>query len=173
MSAKSQYLLGFNEPDHKEQANLTAAQAAIMWKEVEKNEVGKVLVSPAVANLNWLDQVFHECHDCRVDHISIHVYDWNCNAHHAMKNLLHALDRFHKPIWLTEFACPRTTSANEQLRYMKEILPLLEGALYLFLYAGFASRWMVAGNFVDQSASLLKPYSTELTPLGHYYNFIH
>ena len=111
-----------------------------MWKEVEKNGVGKVLVSPAVTNLNWLDQVFHECHDCRVDHISIHVYDWNCIAHHAMKTLLHSLDRFHKPIWLTEFACPRTTSANEQLRYMKEILPLLEGALYLFLFSWFASR---------------------------------
>ena len=41
ISAKSQYLLGFNEPDHKEQANLIASQAVIMWKEVEKNGVGK------------------------------------------------------------------------------------------------------------------------------------
>jgi hypothetical protein len=58
ISVKSHYLLGFNEPDHKVQANLTAAQAAIMWKEVEKNEVGKVLVSPAVTDIHCLEQFF-------------------------------------------------------------------------------------------------------------------
>ena len=174
ISVKSQYLLGFNEPDHKVQANLTAAQAAIMWKEVEKNGVGKVLVSPAVTNIHWLEQFFHECHNCRVDHVAIHIYDWNCNVHRVMSKLKQAWDRFHKPIWLTEFACPRTTSANEQLRFMREILPLLEAAPYVFRYAWFASRWMVQGDYVDKSASLLKPYSADLTPLGHYYNnFIH
>jgi hypothetical protein len=39
-----------------------------MWKEVEKNGVGKVLVSPAVTDIHWLEQFFHECHNCRVDH---------------------------------------------------------------------------------------------------------
>jgi hypothetical protein len=53
---------------------------------------------------------------------------------------------------------------------MREILPLLEAAPYVFRYPWFASRWMVAGVYVDKSASLLKPYSAELTPLGHYYN---
>jgi hypothetical protein len=42
---------------------------------------------------------------------------------------------------------------------MREILPLLEAAPYVFRYAWFASRWMVAGVYVDKSASLLKPYS--------------
>ncbi len=52
----SKYLLGFNEPNFISQANLTPAQAAAMWPNLEKiaTDKGLELVSPAV---NW-------CGDC-------------------------------------------------------------------------------------------------------------
>ncbi|XP_063412078.1 uncharacterized protein LOC134694901 [Mytilus trossulus] len=175
VSANTQYLLGFNEPDHPEQGNLTAAQASVMWKELEKHAAGKILVSPAVTSLDWLQQFFQHCHNCRVDHIAVHLY--RCEAHQIMAFVKQAWDRFHKPIWLTEFACPHTTSENDQLRMMREILPLLESAPYVFRYAWFASRWLKHvsdGAWVDISASLIKENTSELSALGHYYNnFMH
>ncbi|CAG2234108.1 Thymocyte nuclear protein 1 [Mytilus edulis] len=157
ISANAHYLLGFNDPDRRDQANLSASQAAVMWKELEANAVGKILVSPAVSSLDWLQQFMQQCHNCRVDHVAVHVF--NCNAHEIMRILKQAWDRFEKPIWLTEFACPHTTSANDQLRLMREILPLLESAPYVYRYAWFASRWMKhldGGNTVDISATLIK-----------------
>ncbi|VDI44261.1 Hypothetical predicted protein [Mytilus galloprovincialis] len=175
VSNDSHYLLGFNEPDHHEQSNLTVAQATVMWKELEKHAAGKTLVSPAVTNLNWLQQFLQHCHNCRVDHVAVHIY--RCDAHQIMAFLKQAWDRFHKPIWLTEFSCPHTTSENDQLRMMREILPLLESAPYVFRYAWFASRWLKHasdGAWVDISATLIKENTSELSALGHYYNnFMH
>ncbi|CAC5355701.1 unnamed protein product [Mytilus coruscus] len=169
ISANSQYLLGFNEPDHHEQSNLKVPQASVMWKEVEKHAAGKTLVSPAVTDINWLEQFLQHCHNCRVDHVAFHIY--NCNAHRIMTKLKQLWDRLHKPIWLTEFACPHTTSPNEQLRLMREILPLLESAPFVFRYAWFTSRWVFHNHtFVDGSTSLMKENSAELSALGHYYN---
>ncbi|XP_063411537.1 uncharacterized protein LOC134694455 [Mytilus trossulus] len=175
VSNDSHYLLGFNEPDHHEQSNLTIAQATVMWKELEKHSAGKILVSPAVTDLNWLQQFLQNCHNCRVDHVAVHIY--RCDAHQIMAFLKQAWDRFHKPIWLTEFSCPHTTSENDQLRMMREILPLLESAPYVFRYAWFASRWLKHasdGAWVDISATLIKENTSELSALGHYYNnFMH
>ncbi|XP_063411611.1 uncharacterized protein LOC134694528 [Mytilus trossulus] len=170
ISSQAQYLLGFNEPDHHDQSNLTVAQAVVMWRELEKHASGKILVSPAVTNLNWLQHFLHQCHNCRVDHVAVHIY--RCDAHQIMTKLKQTWDKFHKPIWLTEFACPHTTSVNYQLRLMREVLPLLESAPYVFRYAWFVSRWLHHndGNWVDGSASLMKENSAELSTLGHYYN---
>ncbi|XP_063412054.1 uncharacterized protein LOC134694878 [Mytilus trossulus] len=175
ISANAHYLLGFNDPDRRDQANLSASQAAVMWKELEANAVGKILVGPAVSSLDWLQQFMQQCHNCRIDHVAVHIF--NCNANEIMRLLKQAWDRFEKPIWLTEFACPHTTSANDQLRLMREILPLLESAPYVYRYAWFASRWMKhldGGNTVDISATLIKENTVELSALGHYYNnFMH
>ncbi|XP_063417529.1 uncharacterized protein LOC134700089 [Mytilus trossulus] len=170
ISTNAQYLLGFNEPDHHKQSNLTVAQAVSMWKEVEKKAAGKILVSPAVTNLNWLQQFIHQCHNCRIDHVAVHAY--RCDAHQLIAYLKDAWNRFHKPIWLTEFACPHTTSVNEQLRFMKDALPLLDAAPYVFRYSWFTSRFIHhnEGTWVDASASLMKEHSAELSVLGHYYN---
>jgi len=170
ISSNAKYLLGFNEPDHKGGSNLTVAQAVGMWKEVEKKAAGKILVSPAVTNLHWLQQFLHQCHNCRVDHVAVHAY--RCDAHQLMAYLKDTWNRFHKPIWLTEFACPHTTSVNEQLRFMKDALPLLEAAPYVFRYSWFTSRFIHhnEGTWVDASASLMKENSAELSVLGHYYN---
>ena len=45
-------VLGFNEPNHKQQADLSAQQAAAMWPRLERaaaNGDARVLVSPAAA----------------------------------------------------------------------------------------------------------------------------
>ncbi|XP_071170381.1 uncharacterized protein [Mytilus edulis] len=173
------YVLGFNEPNHPEQVNMTPHTAAKHWQAIETRAPGKVLVSPAAApcghcqydTIAWLDEFFRNCTGCRVDHIATHAY-W-CNADKIMSFLKQIWDRFHKPIWLTEFACMKTHSVNVQLQFMRDLLPRLEAAPFVFRYAWFVSRWSGDG-FVTSSASLLHQNSPTLTTLGHFYNnFIH
>ena len=136
---QAQYVLGFNEPNFSQQSNILPKNAATHWKTIESKATGKVLVSPAIApcthcNMSpfqWLDEFFQHCHGCRVDHIATHAY-W-CHADQTMHYLKQLWDRYHKPIWLTEFACPKSQSVNTQLHYMKEILPRLEAASYIYI----------------------------------------
>jgi hypothetical protein len=45
----AEFILGFNEPDHVDQANMTPQQAADAWPELEKHANGRPLVSPATS----------------------------------------------------------------------------------------------------------------------------
>ncbi len=65
--AGSLYLLGFNEPNFRSQANMTPAQAAAAWPGLENIAADRnlKLVSPAV---NW-------CGDC-VDGVTNDPVDW-------------------------------------------------------------------------------------------------
>ena len=168
ITSTGKYLLGFNEPDHVDQAHLTAAVAAQHWKtDIEPHGHGKILVSPAVTNLNWLTDFFHHCKHCRVDHIAIHKY--SCHAAEVMNMINEAWRRFHRPIWLTEFSCPHSTDPKEQLIFMKDILPRLEASPHVFRYAWFVTRALTSG-WVTPAASLLNHDDSTLTPLGQYYN---
>lgn len=168
------YVLGFNEPNFKQQANMSPQDAARHWKELEAASHGRVMVSPAVAPggnpldpVSWLEQFFNACHGCRVDHIATHAY-W-CNPDITMNYLKQLWDRFHKPIWLTEFACPQKNNVNDQLHYMRSLLPRLEAASYVYRYAWFVSRTHGDG-WIYPAANLLDMNGPHLTTLGHYYN---
>ncbi len=91
--AAAQYILGFNEPNKKEQADMTPEQAAGFWHEIEDRGEGKLLVSPAPAKCkpsnnpnchlsatDWLDQFFEACDGCRVDFVALHLYSCNPNS---------------------------------------------------------------------------------------------
>ncbi|VDI27440.1 Hypothetical predicted protein [Mytilus galloprovincialis] len=172
---QAHYVLGFNEPNFPQQSNISPQDAATHWKTIENKAHGKVLVAPAVApcthcNMNpfeWLDQFFQHCNGCKVDHISTHAY-W-CHADQIMNYLKQLWDRYHKPIWLTEFACQYSTSTTTQLHFMKEILPKLEAATYVFRYSWFNSR-RTGNAHTTKAVSLLHQHSPTLTTLGQYYN---
>ena len=134
-------ILGFNEPNMYNQANLTARQAAEHWPEIERKSHGAPLVSPSAIQcggpewcygnqFEWFDEFFRLCNGCRVDYLATHKY--TCDANYLMSYLQSLYGRYHKKIWLTEFACPDTTDPNVQLKYMKEILPRLEAAPFVY-----------------------------------------
>lgn len=162
------YILGFNEPDHAHASNITPEVAAQHWKsDIEPHAAGKILVSPAVTSIHWLAQFFHFCTGCRVDHIAVHKYD--CNAANVMDFLRRVWQRFRRPIWLTEFSCPHSTDPNEQLQLMKELLPQLEAAPFVYRYAWFATRTLKSG-WVTPAVNLLHTDSPTLTTIGQFYN---
>ena len=77
-------LLGFNEPNFLEQANLTPQQASAAWRGLEqladRHQI-PIVVSPAM-NFNdldpieWLDDFFTLCDGCRVDAIARISNSW-------------------------------------------------------------------------------------------------
>jgi hypothetical protein len=118
------HLLGFNEPDMGSQSNMTPQQALDLWPQLEAT--GLVLGSPAVAYggdtpNGWLDQFMSgaAARGYRVDFIALHWYGGDFTTPDAVAQLKQYLDavyaRYHKPIWLTEFAL--TDFSNGQVRY--------------------------------------------------------
>jgi len=106
-------LLGFNEPDHGDQANMTVAQALDLWPQLQAT--GMRLGSPAPANNpaqsgSWLEQFMAgaKTRGYRVDFICVHWYGSSFDAATAtsqLKSFLQAVHtKFGLPIWLTEYS---------------------------------------------------------------------
>jgi RNA polymerase sigma factor (sigma-70 family) len=113
--AEGDVLLGFNEPDLGEQANMTVERALELWPRLEAT--GMRLGSPAVAwggadAGGWLDRFMTGARERghRVDFIALHWYgaDFSAAAVGHLRGYLEAVhERYGLPIWLTEFALIR------------------------------------------------------------------
>ncbi|WP_438018756.1 glycoside hydrolase family protein [Sorangium sp. So ce315] len=172
--AGAKYLLAFNEPNFFSQADLSAAEAAALWPQIEAiaDEKGLQIVSPAVNFCGggchetdpfaYLDAFFAACDGCRVDFIAAH---WYACDRPALEWYLGELKRYRRPIWLTEFSCGdgADRSLEAQAAYMGEAVPLLESDPDVFRYAWFSGRTDAIPN-VD-----LLGASGELTALGALY----
>ncbi|MET8045690.1 glycoside hydrolase family protein [Micromonospora sp. NPDC005215] len=146
------YLLGFNEPDLKGQAEMTVEQALELWPQLEAT--GLPLGSPAVAwggdrPGEWLDRFMAGAKQRghRVDFIALHWYGGDfttANAVNQLRSYLQAVhDRYQLPIWLTEFALidfangVRFPSQAEQAAFLTAATRMLGGLSWLHRYAWF------------------------------------
>ncbi|XP_046569908.1 alkali-sensitive linkage protein 1-like [Haliotis rubra] len=176
-------VLGFNEPNHKDQSHMTPQAAATHWRELQTAAHGMSLVSPAPARCGsvgglcteetykWLDDFFKACSGCQVDYVGVHSY--TCNADNDMRFLETVYHRYHKKVWLTEFACPYSSSLAHIENYMKAIIPRLEAAPFVARYAWFQARITQGNNFIHKENALLEASSSKLTALGRLYNSLH
>ena len=164
-------LLGFNEPNFFAQADLSAAQAAALWPEVEQiaDSRGLALVSPAVnfcgddatktgpchdtSPFHYLEDFFAACAGCRVDFVAVHWY--NCDGD-SLQSYLGEFQRFGRPTWLTEFACAYggDASAAGQERYMREAVPILEADPDVFRYAWLSSDAIAQAKLLSDEQTL-------------------
>ena len=145
-------LLGFNEPDMSGQANMTPTQALSLWPQLMAT--GLKLGSPAVADGGatpggWLDQFMSgaAARGYRVNFITLHWYGADFATGPAVSQLesylqaVHA--RYHKPIWLTEFALanfggsPQTPTRREQAAFLTAATAMLQRLSYVQRYAWF------------------------------------
>ena len=133
-----------------------------MWKD-------SVLVSPATAGdgTSWFDEFFAECKTlygptgCNISYVAVH--DYSCTASTTMKYLKSIHDRYGYPVWLTEFSCGDGAAGrptSDHLKFMKEIVPQLDAADYVYRYA-----WMSAHS---SNRGLVD--AGKLTELGQVYN---
>jgi len=179
-----QALLGFNEPNFPEQADMSPERAAALWPRVEAlaaNRGLSKLVSPAVnfrdgnQGVDWLRRFFELCVGCKVDAIAFHSY--TCYGR-FLRDHLDLYRVFGKPMWLTEFACSEPgainagrASAEGQMTYMREAIPLLENDPDVEMYAWFSyfqDQWAHPIGGVTGDAGLVRMDGT-LSALGSLY----
>lgn len=172
---KQNYLLGYNEPNLTDQANMTPAQAAAKWNDVvdvaKKNNAR--LISPALNwgtlpgysnGVQWLQEFFTLVNPNDVHGIAVHIY---MNAAKSMIGDLQRYKVFGKPLWLTEFcAWDGTSSSAAQCQFMAQSINYLEQDDDLERYAWFIPRWNQATESAPfmQLITKAKPY--ELTERG-------
>ncbi len=155
------YILGFNEPNFLDQANMTPSQAAAVWHHIEEiaDEFNLKIVGPAmnyswvggapseivdgqIIHYNdpfvWLDAFFAACPNCRVDYIAVHSY---MNHVGALEWFINQFKKYNKPIWLTEFcAWEGEVSVATQKNFMKAALAYLDSDNDIYRYAWFSGR---------------------------------
>ncbi|WP_242121684.1 MULTISPECIES: glycoside hydrolase family protein [Aestuariivivens] len=174
-AGKMHYLLGFNEPDKTDQANMTVDEAIDRWPKLM--EVGVPLGSPATTNpLNdWMKEFMQRAteENLRVDFVTVHSYR-GASVDNFINMLEDVWNEYGKPIWITEFAVADWTAATPEdnkfspeqvLNFMKGVLPKLEDLDYVKRYSWFSFKESSSAG----TSSALFDSNGELTPLGEYY----
>ncbi len=170
----SSHLLGFNEPDGAEQANMTLDEMLLYWPKML--ESGMRLGSPAMASdLNLLYAFIDKCDELnyRVDFVAMH--DYGTGTAQQFYNKCKAIhDRTGRPIWIKEFnwggTWTRPTPTYPQISArIAEIMEKYDTAGIIERYSIFNFDEIV-NNFggVQNRAVFVTPAIPDytLTPLG-------
>ncbi len=170
------YLLTFNEPDGKHQANLTVGTALKEWPKIEST--GMMLGSPACVHPDnsWMRAFMHgvAVRHYRVNFICIHWYGGPDAARFLeMLNRIHQMYR--RPIWVTEFAVgdwsasrkrPNIYSPQVIARFMRIVLPAMNRMRFVQCYAWFPAQ---KSRYTALGTSALFHKNGSLTLLGRIY----
>lgn len=153
------HLLGFNEPDRTDQANMTMSAVISRWPRLE--ELDLPLVSPAPGTLGdddggWKDTFFTQADALgyRAEYTAVHTYPGpnggNSDNLINFVNSAYTFNGINRPVWLTEFSFVdwgKTGSWSEEDTYtcLAEFLWRAEGNERLRKYALFVfsenSEW--------------------------------
>ena len=175
LANKPPAVLGFNEPEGKDQGNTTVEQALAVWPKLE--ELNLPLGSPAGVHADspWMQAFMKEAlkRKYRIDFITIHWYG-GPSASQLTSHVDKIARLYKRPVWITEF-CPADWSATKTgknqhaekdvLRFIKDALPRLERSSDVERYAWFGTG---AGN-TPTGCSALFDASGTLTKLGEAY----
>ena len=146
------YLLGFNEPNFKNQANMTPEVAAAAWPQVQAlaKELGLKLVGPAVNYspdgpendpYTWYAKFVSLVGKDAFDFIAIHNYSGGVDGMRTMIDKFYGL--YGKQIWLTEFCnWPGNTTITPaaQITSMVAQVEYLEKSEKVYRYAWFKAK---------------------------------
>jgi hypothetical protein len=184
VSRNPTYVLGFNEPERTDQANMTVAQAISAWTPISNAFTGTStkLVSPGVADTGgatggqqWLSSFVSQARaaNLKLDAIAFHWYGVSTPADPAgaassfLGRVQSYWNTYQLPIFITEFAIhdwggaytdAEIAEANRQ--FLGIVIPALESRSYVAGYAWY--HW-----FGDS-----KLYDNNLTPTTLGYNYI-
>lgn len=170
--AKSGYLLGFNEPDNKDQSNLSVTEALKLWPKLMKT--GLELGSPActtdetLGKGSWLNKfmTLAEKKGYEVDFVAVHYYTENPSIADFKKFLKDVQKEYDRPVWVTEWAL---VDWNNQDRFStKEIAAFADAAIRMMDGLDFVKRhawfgaydggdgWHVNTQLFDANGDLTK-----------------
>jgi|TARA_B110000902_G_scaffold175613_1_gene199348 hypothetical protein len=172
-------VLGFNEPDKDDQANMKWEDAIALWPQLEA--LGVPLGAPAPANLSnlWLENFMKAAkeNNLRVDYITVHHYAGPSVP--ALVNKLKTLhDKYGLPIWITEFAVADWGVATKEDNrfstelveaFMKGVLPELDKLDFVQRYSWFDGSNGAGAGVAALYTSSLYDENDNLTSLGQIY----
>lgn len=182
------YLLGFNEPNFKEQANIEPADAVEPWHRLEQfaSANGLKLVAPALNYSAWTEystpdkwmDAFISAYKAQYgeaphyDYLALHCY---MDDPTAMLNFVETYaKKYGKQVWLTEFCAWESSSltAAQQEKLMITKVEKLEKSQYVYRYAWFKARNSNSYpyyNLVEYPVKSKGIYAGTLTQLGFSY----
>lgn len=122
---KPQFVLTFNEPDVKGQADMTTSHAASVWmKEIEPlRKRGIKVSSPQIVyNTKWMDGFLKKirARGSDVDFMAVHYYgSWKDQK--RLESWIKTIrKKYHKSIWLTEYGVTASSKGSAaQIRHFK------------------------------------------------------
>lgn len=179
----TKYILGFNEPNFKSQANMTPEYAAQRWPEIQAlaKELNLKTVAPALNYspdapynnpVTWMDEFVRLVGSDAFDFTAIHFY----GGFGGMKDLATQFhNRYGKPVWVTEFCYwpgeMGDVSVESQLSSMVETVEWLEKTDWIYRYAWFKATEESRANFKLIEAGKGEDPRT-LSELGHVYVYM-
>lgn len=164
-------LLGFNEPDGKDQANLSVDRALEGWPYLMRT--GLTLGSPAAvhADGDWMKAFMAGVAQkrYRVDFVTIHWYG-GADPQGFLGYLKRIHDLYHRPLWVTEFAPAdwsghHGVSTKQAADFMRAALPGMDRLGYVQRYAWYSA----SPDDAALGASALFNKDGSLTDLGRLY----
>jgi hypothetical protein len=163
---EGKYLLGFNEPDVADQANMSVAQALSLWPKLEAT--GMELGSPVVSGgsnstTSWFGQFMQgaQARGYQVNFITLHWYgqnDWTSpteNVNILRNYLIETYDLYHLPIWITEFSlinfdssAPTYPTSAQEAAFLTAATKMLTGLPFVQRYAWYKLSGSSGGDTI-------------------------
>ena len=182
----SPYLLGFNEPDRPDQANMTPDEGAQFWHEwIEGRYPGRLLVTPAATDPGWL-RAWRTAYESRYGKspemvvIGAHVYRRSLSeARATLAEFVQISREWGLPLWITEWAfVPCWMPGGSQkiaLDYAQQFANDLDATPEVARWAWFGSRfdgseqwWPASWPMPDCSTSLFSTMDGQPTAWGQW-----
>lgn len=168
-------LLGFNEPDHPEQADMSVSSAIKHWPELEASGLRLGSPAPVRALGDWLKEFMDRAasEDLRVDFVAMHSYP-SPDSESFLDSVRQLYDLYGKPIWITEYAVADwEATANSPSRHSeKDILAFMSetaaGLRQMPFVERFAWKTRAEGDPVMGASALFRKDGS-LSPAGELY----
>jgi hypothetical protein len=157
-------VLGFNEPNKSDQANLSVADAIALWPQLTSDPSIRV-GSPAVSDdgRSWLEDFMTQAkaQGLRVDFIDMHWYGWNAGSCTVsqFEGAVTWASQWGLPVWVTEWGCMGSSNPDE-----KTVLDFFNGAIPMLAKHPLVERyaWYPWNTYNDLYTSDTPPAMTAL-----------
>ncbi|MEX1116646.1 MAG: glycosyl hydrolase [Akkermansiaceae bacterium] len=170
------HLLGFNEPDSPDQANMTVAQAINEWPNLMRSGLRLGSPAPTDGGLTWLYQFLDEAEalNYRVDFVAVHFYRGGQTATQLYDWLRAIHVRTGKPLWVTEWnnganwTCCAPSSYEQQATIIKSFTEKMDEAPFVERYAIY--NWLNGNREMIVNGALTAAgvaYRDHQSPIGH------
>ncbi len=170
------HVLGFNEPSHKEQSNVSVDDAIRYWSSLQKS--GLRLGSPGIADNGkpWLYKFMAKADklNLRVDFCAVHFYQGGRTAKQMYNWLKDVYKKTGRPVWVTEWnnGAPWTKYAptptyEEQAKKIKAFISMMDTTSWIERYAVYNWVGKTRAVILNKAPTLAgEEYRDKVSPLA-------